>query len=163
MRDMRDSTIRSSSAASSRFAAIFSRNKDIPSASDWKFCGVRTNLTLARMPVLRSELIAMSGDNNAQLEAEVAKLRQEITAAIAAQEQLHAQLTAAIEKLSQLPAQRPAISDKNQAIQIGRLESRMRSVEQRVERVNGQVAGILESRIWKTLVKSGSLFLRFVR
>src|ERR1700730_18846218 len=98
-----------------------------------------------------------------QIEAEVSDLRQDIVEAIAAQEQLHAQLTAAIEKLSQLPAQRPATSDKNQAIQIGRLESRMRSVEQRVERVNGQVAGILESRIWKTLVKGCSFFLRFVR
>ncbi len=98
-----------------------------------------------------------------QVEAEVSNLRQDIQAAIAAQEQLHAQLTAAIEKLSVLPAQRPATSDKNEAIQIGRLESRMRSVEQRVERVNGQVVGILESRIWRTLVKGASFFLRFVR
>jgi uncharacterized membrane protein YccC len=98
-----------------------------------------------------------------QVESEVANLRKDIAAAIAAQEQLHAHLTAAIEKLSQLTVQRPAASDKNQAIQIGRLESRMRSVEQRLERVNGQVAGILESRIWKTLVKGGSVFLRFVR
>jgi hypothetical protein len=113
--------------------------------------------------VVRSELIAMSGDSNEQLEAEVSKLRQDIASAIAAQEQLHAQLTAAIEKLSLVAAQRPATSDKNQAIQIGRLESRVRSVEQRLERVNGQVAGILESRIWKTLVKGGSFFLRFVR
>jgi len=103
----------------------------------------------------------MSEDD--RLQQEVAKLRQDIADAMAAQEQLHAQLTAAIEKLSQLPAQRPATADKNQSIQIGRLESRMRSVEQRVERVNGQVAGILESRIWKTLVKGGSFFLRFVR
>jgi len=103
----------------------------------------------------------MSEDD--RLQQEVAKLRQDIAEAISAQEQLHAQLTAAIEKLSRLPAQRPATTDKNQSIQIGRLESRMRSVEQRVERVNGQVTGILESRIWKTLVKGGSFFLRFVR
>ena len=103
----------------------------------------------------------MSEDH--RLQQEVSKLREDIATAIAAQEQLHAQLTAAIEKLSQLPGQRPATSEKNQAIQIGRLESRMRSVEQRVERVNGQVSGILESRIWKTLVKGGSFFLRFVR
>jgi len=103
----------------------------------------------------------MSEDD--RLQQEVAKLRQDIAEAISAQEQLHAQLTVAIEKLSQLPAQRSATTDKNQSIQIGRLESRMRSVEQRVERVNGQVTGILESRIWKTLVKGGSFFLRFVR
>jgi predicted RNase H-like nuclease (RuvC/YqgF family) len=103
----------------------------------------------------------MSEDD--KLQQEVSKLRQDIAEAIAAQEQLHAQLSAAIEKLSQLPTQRPATADKNQAIQIGRLESRMRSVEQRVERVNGQVTGILESRIWKTLVKGGSFFLRFIR
>ena len=102
-------------------------------------------------------------DRLRQVEAELSKLRQDIADAIAAQEQLHAQLTAAIAKLSQIPAQRPATSDKNQAIQIGRLESRMRSVEQRVERVNGQVTGILESRIWKTLVKGGGFFLRFIR
>ncbi len=102
-------------------------------------------------------------DRLRQVEAEVSKLRQDIAVAIAAQEQLHAQLTVAIEKLSQIPAQRTVTSDKNQAIQIGRLESRMRSVEKRVERVNGQVAGILESRIWKTLVKGGSFFLRFIR
>lgn len=98
-----------------------------------------------------------------RIEAEVSNLRQDIARAIAAQEQLHAQLTVAIERISGLPAQRPATSEKNQAIQIGRLESRMRSVEQRVERVNGQVVGILESRIWKTLVKGASFFLRFVR
>jgi hypothetical protein len=102
-------------------------------------------------------------DRCRQLEAKVSKLRHDFAAAIASQEQLHAQLTVAIAKLSQISAQRPATCDKNQAIQIGRLESRMRSVEQRVERVNGQVAGILESRIWKTLVKGGSFFLRFIR
>jgi hypothetical protein len=102
-------------------------------------------------------------DRLSQLETEICKLRQDIAEAIAAQDQLHAQLTLAIEKLTQMPAQRTGTSDKNQAIQIGRLESRMRSVEQRVERVNGQVAGILESRIWKTLVKGGSFFLRFIR
>src|SRR5260370_36812283 len=99
------------------------------------------------------------GGRMGEVEAEGSKLRQDIASAIAAQEQLHAQLSAAIEKLSQIPAQRPATSDKNHAIQIGRLESRMRSVEQRVERVNGQVAGILESRIRTTLVNGGRLFL----
>src|SRR5260370_17137357 len=94
-------------------------------------------------------------DRLRQVEAEVSNLRQDIAAAIAAQEQLHGQLTAAIEKLSQMPAQRTVTSDKNQAIQIGRLESRMRSVEQRVERVNGQLPGILDTQIWKTPLKRG--------
>ncbi len=105
-----------------------------------------------------------------RLEAEVAAIRQDIAAAIAAQEQLHAQLKPAVEKLEQLLRQRsaaaipPATSAadpaKNSSQQIGRLESRVRAIEQRLERVAGQVSGILESRIWRTLVKGGSIFLR---
>jgi hypothetical protein len=109
-----------------------------------------------------------------KLEAEVGGLRQDIASAIAAQEQLHGQLSLAVEKLSELVRQRalpngpsspvrPPEPDRNLGLQLGRLESRMRSVEQRLERVTGQLAGILESRIWRTLVKGGSFFLRFVR
>jgi hypothetical protein len=109
-----------------------------------------------------------------RLEAEVGGLRQDISAAIEAQEQLHGQLTLAVEKLSELlrqrtlpnlpagPARPPEI-DRNFGLQLGRLESRMRSVEQRLERVTGKVTGILESRIWKTLVKGSGFLLRFVR
>ena len=109
-----------------------------------------------------------------QLEAEVGGLRQDIAGAIDAQDQLHGQLTVAVEKLSELlrqrtlpnapaSAARPPEPDRNFGLQLGRLESRMRSAEQRLERVTGQVAGILESRIWKTLVKGSSFLLKFVR
>jgi hypothetical protein len=109
-----------------------------------------------------------------KLEAEVGGLRQDIAGAIVAQEQLHGQLSLAVEKLSELVRQRALPNgpsspvrapepDRNLGLQLGRLESRMRSVEQRLERVTGQLAGILESRIWRTLVKGGSFFLRFVR
>jgi len=108
------------------------------------------------------------------LEAEVAGLRQDIAGAIAAQEQLHGQLSLAIEKLSELLRQRtlpnvpasparPPEPERNYGLQLGRLESRMRSVEQRLERVTGQVAGILESRIWRTLVRGSSFLLKLVR
>lgn len=109
-----------------------------------------------------------------KIEAEVGGLRQDIAGAIAAQEQLHGQLSLAIEKLSELLRQRtlsntsasparPPEPERNYGLQLGRLESRMRSVEQRLERVTGQVAGILESRIWRTLVKGSSFLLKLVR
>jgi chromosome segregation ATPase len=109
-----------------------------------------------------------------KLEAEVEGLRQDITAALAAQERLHDQLARAIEKLSELLQQRalpnasanygkPPEANRNLGLQLGRLESRMRSVEQRVERVTVQVGGILESRIWRTLVKGSGFLLKFVR
>src|SRR5579864_1120912 len=91
-----------------------------------------------------------------QLESEVGGLRQDIASAIAAQEQLHGQLSLAVEKLSELLRQRALPNpstptrapepDRNFGLQLGRLESRMRSSEQRLERVTGQVNGILESR-----------------
>jgi hypothetical protein len=109
-----------------------------------------------------------------KLEAEVGALRQDIADAIAAQDQLHGQLKVAVEKLSELLRQRalPAASagparppepDRNFGLQLGRLESRMRSVEQRLERVTGQVVSILDSRIWRTLVKGSSFLLKIVR
>jgi hypothetical protein len=80
----------------------------------------------------------------------------------------------AVEKLSELLRQgtlpnlpagpvRAPETDRNFGLQLGRLESRMRSVEQRLERVTGNVTGILESRIWKTLVKGSGFLLKFVR
>ena len=122
--------------------------------------------TLAQDPALELRI--------QKLEAEVGGLREDIAGAIAAQEQLHGQLALAIEKLSELLRQRalpnvpasparPPEPERNYGLQLGRLESRMRSVEQRLERVTGQVAGILESRIWKTLVKGSGFLLRFVR
>jgi uncharacterized coiled-coil protein SlyX len=109
-----------------------------------------------------------------KLEAEVSGLRQDIAGAIAAQEQLHGQLSLAVEKLSELLRQRtlpnpsssparPPDPERNAGLQLGRLESRMRSVEQRLERLTGQVGGILESRIWKTLVKGSGILLKLVR
>ena len=109
-----------------------------------------------------------------RLEAEVGGLRQDISAAIEAQEQLHGQLSLAVEKLSEMLRQRtlpnlpagparPTETDRNVGLQLGRLESRMRSAEQRLERVTGNVTGILESRIWKTLVKGSGFLLKFVR
>ena len=108
------------------------------------------------------------------LEAEVGGLRQDIAGAIAAQEQLHGQLSLAVEKLSELVRQkslpgtasspaRPPEPERNFGLQLGRLESRMRSAEQRLERVTAQVVGILESRIWRTLVKGSGFLLKFVR
>jgi hypothetical protein len=109
-----------------------------------------------------------------QLEAEVTGLKQDIAGAMAAQEQLHGQLSVVVEKLSELLRQRslpnpsssparPADPERNLGLQLGRLESRMRSVEQRLERLTGQVAGILESRIWKTLVKGSGILLKLIR
>jgi hypothetical protein len=108
-----------------------------------------------------------------KLEAEVGGLRQDIAGAIAAQDQLHGQLSLAVEKLSELLRQRTLLPntptarqpepERNYGLQLGRLESRMRGVEQRLERVTGQVAGILESRIWKTLVKGSGFLLKIVR
>ena len=109
-----------------------------------------------------------------KLESEVGALRRDIADAIAAQDQLHGQLKTAVEKLSELLRQRalPAAStgparppepDRNFGLQLGRLESRMRSVEQRLERVTGQVVSILDSRIWRTLVKGSSFLLKIVR
>src|ERR1700733_2658693 len=101
--------------------------------------------TLASTPELRIH----------KLEAEVDGLRQDIAGAIAAQEQLHGQLSLAVERLSELLRQRslpyapanpprPPEPERNYGLQLGRLESRVRGVEQRLERVTGQVAGILE-------------------
>lgn len=109
-----------------------------------------------------------------KLEAEVGGLRQDIASALAAQEQLHGQLSLAVERLSELLRQRalpntptsparPPEPERNFGLQLGRLESRMRSAELRLERVTGQVAGILESRIWRTLVKGSGFLLKFVR
>jgi|SRR5579862_6102503 hypothetical protein len=109
-----------------------------------------------------------------QLEAEVAGLKQDIAGAMLAHEQLHGQLSAVVEKLSELlrqrslptpssSAARPPDPERNLGLQLGRLESRMRSVEQRLERLTGQVAGILESRIWKTLVKGSGILLKLIR
>ena len=108
-----------------------------------------------------------------KLEAEVGSLRGDIASAIAAQEQLHGQLSLAVEKLSELLRQRslgtpaaptrPPEPDRHFGLQVGRLESRVRNLEQRLERVTGQVTGILESRIWKTLVRGSGFLLKFVR
>jgi hypothetical protein len=109
-----------------------------------------------------------------KLEADVGALKRDIADAIAAQDQLNGQLKLAVEKLSELLRQRalPAAStspsrptepDRNFGLQLGRLESRMRSVEQRLERVTGQVVSILESRIWRTLVKGSGFLLKIVR
>jgi|HubBroStandDraft_6_1064221.scaffolds.fasta_scaffold555445_1 hypothetical protein len=127
--------------------------------------------TLAQEPLAQKSTLELRIQ---KLEAEVGGLRQDIAGAIAAQEQLHGQLSIAIEKLSELLRQRtlpnapasparPPEPERNYGLQLGRLESRMRGVEQRLERVTGQVAGILESRIWKTLVKGSGFLLKLVR
>jgi predicted nucleic acid-binding Zn-ribbon protein len=108
-----------------------------------------------------------------KVEEELAAIRSDIAAAIAGQEQLQAQLRPTLEKLSELLRQRslpgssvPSNSDdavKNFDQKAARLESRLRGVEQRLERVAGQVAGILDSRIWRTLMKGGGFLMRFRR
>ena len=123
------------------------------------------------------EAVAHESDLDARivkLEEELAGLRQDIAGALTAQEQLHDRLSAAVEKLSELLRQRnvagpsvnparPPEPERHFGLQLGRLESRMRSVEQRLERVGGQVTSILESRIWKTLVKGSGFLLKFVK
>lgn len=108
-----------------------------------------------------------------RVEEELAAIRADIAAAIAGQEQLQAQLRPTLEKLSELLRQRSlpgasvaSTSDdaaKNFDQKTARLESRLRGVEQRLERVAGQVAGILDSRIWKTLMKGGGFLMRLRR
>ena len=110
-----------------------------------------------------------------KLENEVQAIRGDIAAAIAAQEQLNAQLRPVLDKVADLlrqrntaPASASPVKTPEHPIriygqQISRIESRLRGIEQRLERVSGQVAGILDSRIWKTLVRGASLMLKIRR
>ncbi|PYT19020.1 MAG: hypothetical protein DMG59_01970 [Acidobacteria bacterium] len=102
-----------------------------------------------------------------QFEETLAEVRGELRTAIRAQEQLQVQLRSAVEELSEALRQRslnngPPVPERPNP-QVQRLEARIRGVEQRLDRMGEQLASILESRIWRTLVKGGGFLLRFVR
>jgi DNA repair exonuclease SbcCD ATPase subunit len=90
------------------------------------------------------------------------EMREQLSEAIRDQERLQDQLRAAVSELSQAIGQQqrsPAASPGERELQ--RLESRVRGVEQRLNRTSEQVQSILQSRIWRTLVKIGSVLLKF--
>ena len=94
--------------------------------------------------------------------AGVDEMREQLREAIRAQERLQDQLRAAVSEFSQAIAQQQrsaAVSPGDREFQ--RLESRLRGVEQRLNRTSEQVQAILQSRIWRTLVKVGGVLLRF--
>jgi hypothetical protein len=93
----------------------------------------------------------------------VDEMREQLHEAIRAQERLQNQLRAAAsESLAIAQQQRsPVVSPEEREFQ--RLESRLRGVEQRLNRTSEQVQAILQSRIWRTLVKVGGVLLRFQR
>jgi DNA repair exonuclease SbcCD ATPase subunit len=94
--------------------------------------------------------------------ASVDEMREQLREAIRAQERLQDQLRAAVSEFSQAIAQQQrsaAVSPGDREFQ--RLESRLRGVEQRLNRTSEQVQAILQSRIWRTLVKVGGVLLRF--
>lgn len=101
-----------------------------------------------------------------RLEAQVVAIHDNLEAALAAQEQLQEQLRRAVEELSDALRHRngshPSMRQDQADSQILKLESRLRGVEQRVEKTSRQVGSILESRIWRTLVRGSSVLTRFL-
>jgi hypothetical protein len=95
---------------------------------------------------------------NAQLEQMLARTHGDLADAIRAQQELQVQLRAAIDALSQ--AARHPKSNGDSETNVQRLESRVRGIEQRLEKTSEQLQGVLQSRIWQTLVKAGSFLLR---
>jgi DNA repair exonuclease SbcCD ATPase subunit len=92
------------------------------------------------------------------------ELRRQLREAIRAQERLQDQLRTAVSELSQAFAQQQrstAVAGGDREFQ--RLESRVRGLEQRLNRTSEQVQAILQSRIWRTMVKMGGVLLRFQR
>jgi hypothetical protein len=92
------------------------------------------------------------------------EMREQLSDAIRAQERLQDQLRAAVSEFSQGIAQQQrsaAVSPGDREFQ--RLESRVRGLEQRLNRTSEQLQAILQSRIWRTMVKVGGVLLRFQR
>lgn len=96
-----------------------------------------------------------------QSEEVLAQMRDDLCEAIRAQEQLQVQLRAAVRELSEAlrHQHRPATLERPDA-QLQLLEARIRGVEQRVDRTAEELKGILQSRIWRTLVRTGGFLLR---
>jgi ATP phosphoribosyltransferase len=96
-----------------------------------------------------------------QSEEVLAQMRDDLRDAIRAQEQLQVQLREAVEELSEaLTHQRRPTALERTDPQLQLLEARIRGVEQRVDRTAEQLKGILQSRIWRTLVGAGGFLLR---
>lgn len=99
-----------------------------------------------------------------ELEETVASFRSDLRRAIQAQEELQAQLKLAVEELSNVRRNGNAKARAFEtATQIQRIESRLRGFEQRLDRIATQVTGILQSRIWRTLMKGGGILMRFTK
>lgn len=102
-----------------------------------------------------------------KLEAQVSEIYAHLQTAIAAQEQLHEQLRRAVDELSEAlrngAGANRVIRQDTLDPYVQRLETRLRGVEHRIEKTSGQVAGILNSRIWRTLVRGSGVFTRFLR
>ncbi len=102
-----------------------------------------------------------------RLEETVAQVRGDLLKAIDAQERLHEQLRLAVDELSKIRSGSTVRQEfrepEGTSLALLRIESRMRGIEQRLEQVAEQLTGILESRIWRTLVKGGGFLMRFTR
>jgi chromosome segregation ATPase len=101
------------------------------------------------------------------LEETVAQIRDDLLRAIDAQERLHEQLRLAVDELSKMRSgskiKQEIRAPEGTNLALQRIESRMRGIERRLEQVSEQLSGILESRIWRTLVKGGGFLMRFTR
>ena len=96
-----------------------------------------------------------------QPQADGSQMQADLLAAIHSLEQQQDQLRVMLEDLSATLRARDLSPDRAADRQIARLETRMRGIEQRTDHIAGQLTGILESRIWRTLVKAAALLLRF--
>jgi hypothetical protein len=96
-----------------------------------------------------------------QSEEALAQMRDDLRDAIRAQEQLQVQLRAAVKELSEALRNqlRPTALERPDP-QLQLLQARIRGVEQRMDRTAEQLKGILQSRIWRTLVGAGGFLLR---
>src|SRR5215469_13746883 len=99
-----------------------------------------------------------------RLEETVAQVRGDLLRAIDAQERLYEQLRLAVDELSKIRCG-PKVKPETRApegigLALQRIESRMRGIERRLDQVAEQLSGILESRIWRTLVKGGGFLMR---
>jgi hypothetical protein len=100
-------------------------------------------------------------------EADALQTRADLLAALHEQEHLQDQLRIILEELAtrlrarELGPGGAPINPPDR--QIARIEARIRGIEQRTDQMAGQLTGILESRIWRTLVRGGGFLLRFFR
>lgn len=108
-----------------------------------------------------------SEDRISRLEETVAQLRGDLLRAIDAQERLHQDLRLAVDELSKVRCESKVKEEfrapQGASVALDRIESRVRGIERRLEQVAQQLTGMLESRIWRTLVKGGGFLMRFTR